>query len=312
MKELLGGVSGGISRLVQAWWFPSLVAVGLFAYAIYPQIRTWPMLNGVQTLDSVERLALVGFASLLIAFLLAAGSTQLSRILEGYFIPAILAEPMRRRSLARRDKLIDELADAESPRFQQSAEELRLYPRSKYLLPTRFGNGLKAAETYGKERFGLDTPTFWSELVAVAPESLRDQLDDSRTVLDFFVALTWLSILFGLSSIAVSMIERSYAAMVTGLAATLTAPLFYRGAVSSVSWYYSAMTALVNVGRLELAKHIGVSLPARLSDEKELWSAVTDYVVWGDSWENSDRWISVWDARRSSEHEGELDQRGGD
>lgn len=303
MKELLGGVSGGISRLVQAWWFPSLVAVGLFAYAIYPQIRRWPVFAGVQSLDSVERLALIGFASLLIAFLLAAGSTQLSRILEGYFLPAVLAEPLRRRSLARRDELVDQLANAESPQFQQSAEQLRLYPRDKYLLPTRFGNGLKAAETYGKERFGLDTPTLWSELVTVAPESLRDQLDDSRTVLDFFVALTWLAILFGLSSIAVSAIEQSYSAMAIGLAAILTAPLFYRGAVSSVSWYYSAMTALVNVGRLELAKHIGVSLPATLSDEKELWSAVTDYVVWGGLWENSDHWINVWDARRSTEHE---------
>ena len=72
------------------------------------------------------------------------------------------------------------------------------------IAPTRLGNAIRALETYGPTRFELDSQVLWSELCAVVPKYLQTELDRSRATVDFFVALIFLSALFGAVTIGVA------------------------------------------------------------------------------------------------------------
>ena len=54
-------------------------------------------------------------------------------------------------------------------------------------MPTRVGNELRAMETYGFNRFGLDMQTFWYELYSDAQASLRDDIDSNELHADTYV-----------------------------------------------------------------------------------------------------------------------------
>ena len=58
-------------------------------------------------------------------------------------------------------------------------------------------------------------------------------------------------------------------------------PLSYRQAVRNVGEWRLAIRALVNLGRLPLAKALGLRLPATFEDERELWETYTGLVAHG-------------------------------
>ena len=93
------------------------------------------------------------------------------------------------------------------------------------ILPTKFGNAIRAFETYGKTRFNMDSQTLWHELLAVAPRNIQSEIDSARSSVDFFVALLYLSVFFGLSSLVVGGIEFKISIMLLSVPAGFLAVL---------------------------------------------------------------------------------------
>src|SRR3989304_4738370 len=163
-----------------------------------------PILNiGVAFKDPQSAYGLIGFglvifvATVIIGFTLTALNTYILKMFEGYVIPfpVHIVDSLRRRAhwqkarnmRAQRDGLRSEILRLEkhleqNPELEENLEQLRdqhykaasdydqTYPEDQSdILPTRFGNTLKAAENYTGERFGLDGVQFWPRLVHVIP-----------------------------------------------------------------------------------------------------------------------------------------------
>jgi hypothetical protein len=156
------------------------------------------------------------------------------------------------------------------------------------LAPTRFGNAMRAFETFGVDRYRLDSQAFWVELTTVVPDHLRGELGRARAAVDFFVAQVFLATLFAAASLVVWLGDPAGRAgsLVAGLVAAGLLPVFYRGAVASTTYWNSTVRALVNVGRPALAKQLGLRLPSALADERVMWerAAALNYYPFEESW----------------------------
>ncbi len=71
----------------------------------------------------------------------------------------------------------------------------RFPSKEKQLLPTSFGNAVRAFEDYPRVMYGFESIQGWSRLNAVMPKSFRDTLGSMRAMTDFWVNLWFLSLL---------------------------------------------------------------------------------------------------------------------
>lgn len=140
-----------------------------------------------------------------------------------------------------------------------------------------------AFETYGSSRFGLDSGSLWSELVAAVPKTLQDDIDTARAIVDFFVAGLYASVLAGILAIVVGALPDGHvSALVFGGIYFLVAWGAYEMAVSSCSYWGATNRALINIGRPALATALGLQLPASLAEEIDMWSNVIAYSYYCD------------------------------
>ncbi len=77
-------------------------------------------------------------------------------------------------------------------RYQELLEQrIRDFPdKEEFVLPTAFGNTLRAFETYAREMYGADAIPIWTRLLALIPEDYRQFIDTAKTQVDFWVN-TW-------------------------------------------------------------------------------------------------------------------------
>jgi hypothetical protein len=168
---------------------------------------------------------------------------------------------------------------ARLPQLRQSilAERLERYPTDEdQILPTMLGNAIRRFERFGPEHYGLDQQRLWYELTGLAPDAVSKQVGQTRTAVDFFVSLMYGQILVALLAVATMGIDperRPYLA-VGALAAVIIAIAAYRGAIAATDeWAYSVQ-ALINAGRIPLAKGLALKLPATLEEEQQMWRTV--------------------------------------
>lgn len=186
------------------------------------------------------------------------------------------------RWLPRRSRPVGTPRDLNS----ENTHGLRVYPsRKSQLMPTRFGNRMRAMETYALRSFGLDSQTMWSELVSVAPGSVTNELDAAEESSDAFVcSLYCLGVLLMLSIATViwraSSGDLSVYGLSLGVASSLLMVVAYRGLIASVESWEDAVRALVNVGRVPLAEKLGLSFPVDPARERAMWRSVTRASYW--------------------------------
>lgn len=99
---------------------------------------------------------------------------------------------------------LEELTDQQFNKAQEQRlsldRDLFLYYPTKRddVMPTRLGNVLKAAETYTRERYHLDSVLIWSRLQFALPKEFTDSLQDVETSLTLMIILSTSIILFGI------------------------------------------------------------------------------------------------------------------
>lgn len=305
MLDVLKGLSGGWAFLV-SWVFPSILAWSLLALVAIPQLSDVPVFREVSdTSVANQSLVLVG-ASILTGILLSSLSTVLYRVLEGYILlPSFLSDKMRQRQervlrqvradvarLRKTRKEVKRTSNHAPITVPPSAvgidlkigllnERLRKFPADPLQLgPTAFANALRAIETYGWDRYRLDSQTLWSELQGVIPERLKDDLEASRAPVNFFVSLIYLAALSGVIMLFLAVRASENAATYWILAAFLFAsiPFWYRLAILNTRYLLATMQAAVNLGRVEVAKSMGLTLPPTLEEERNMWERMYWFV----------------------------------
>jgi hypothetical protein len=147
--------------------------------------------------------------------------------------------------------------------------------RPDYIMPTRLGNIIKAAELYpGDEgRYGIDAVFFWPRLYQVIPDNARTSLVDARTSLSLMLNICTLALGLAVGAlIALAVTTWSAAACwATAAGGVVVAWLAYRSALGPARVYGELVRSMYDLYRGDLLAKLGFALPDTLAGERELW-----------------------------------------
>ncbi len=281
MTELFNAVTRGVSRFVLTWLLPSALVVAVFALSAGNAASSAPPIARLRQLAQagpVAAAAAYALTSLTLGTLLAYGSFPIYRLLEGYTLPPSLhrrwssAQRKRWMRISHKTAHLDDLGlDTGELR-----EQLGLYPEdSSDIRPTRLGNALRALETYGSSRYGLNSQELWYELRAVAPDVLRSDAEEARGAVDLFVSVFTHLCLLSIGSLIVAVWYSSFASLlVAAVSVVMLRPAYDRAVGNVLEWRY-AVQALVNLSRVDLASKLGLVMPHDFRLERWMWQAVS-------------------------------------
>lgn len=230
----------------------------------------------------------------------------LYRILEGYVGPlnrekwrkAKQAEVARTKAelSSRYDPKIDLTISAHAGEQATYHRELRAflkrYPNKENLvLPTRFGNVIRAFETYPYHVYGIDSIPGWLRLQAVIPKEFQALLNDAHAQVDFFVNTLFLSVVVALLATircTVDVIANwnsvdnlALIFPVTAIVAIAVAGLAYSAAVGLAGAWGDLVKSAFDLYLPSLAKQLGYQLPDTESERRAFWEAVTSmFLYW--------------------------------
>lgn len=168
------------------------------------------------------------------------------------------------------------------------------------VLPTRFGNALRAAEDHAVQRYGFDGVTFWPRLIHVIPESYKATIDSTRNELSFLVNMSILSVVFSFfcilaifhtmvttnvisgnvvvfGSFAGSVLKYLVAA---GLG-MIACGFFYNTSIISLGSFTLTIRASFDLFRLDLLKKFELVRPKDFNEEFDTWANINELIVLG-------------------------------
>lgn len=286
MTDILRGLTGAGWSFLVAWALPSVVTVALFGWVVFPAVDDTPILDRVAGMDATQQLVVAGFAAVILAIVLSQSQVLLYRVLEGYVLwPSKIRDVRIEKWRRRRADLAAEVEQQTGLRRSLSVESLSQLPeRDDQIAPTKLGNAIRAFETYGQNRYHLDSQILWSELITEVPDRLASEYASARAGVDFFISTFYLSLGYGLVALAAGLVsdEVRWAALVTGLVAVALTPMWLYLAVKSVGYWHSATRAVVNLGRKPLAEALGLELPPTHRAEQHMWERVVWFVNYPD------------------------------
>jgi hypothetical protein len=288
LADILKGFAGGSFAFLLAWIFPSAALVGLTAVFVLPIWVQLGMPNYTAGWDSTTALLATAFVGVFLGVLSSTGSTPMYRLVEGYVWPDGLQRRGVEHHRGKRNSLkgaYEVAAAAGGLRASLLYEKLARYPaRDEEVAPTRLGNAIRVVELYGGDRFGLDSQTWWTELYSVTPAPIRQEVDNARAGVDFFIASLYSTAAFAVLALVTFAVEvarsptRSWALLILGLVSVVLPWAWYRVAIWGCGYWLATVQAMVNVGRLPLAESLGLVLPETFDRERELWTTATDFV----------------------------------
>jgi hypothetical protein len=92
--------------------------------------------------------------------------------------------------LAKSHSLMEDLASLRPRRNDIAIELAESFPdQERYLLPTAFGNTIRAFEVYSRVMYGLDAIPLWPRLLMIMSEDVRALVDAAKAEMDFWLNL---------------------------------------------------------------------------------------------------------------------------
>lgn len=275
----LTDVAGVFSRFfIVGFFLPSF-----FALVALSQLSTSAFLpNGFEAYAGATQILILGGAGVLSGLFLLGLERPILRLFEGY--PMLksrlgLAQPFL--SLQRRtyEKLAEEKR-AGSPDADPEAQSRgiaawrrldRYFPDDpSRLLPTRFGNVLRAWEDYSYNRWGLDAIPFWARVEPLLSDQERQLHEAARTDVAFFVNSSLAAVVVGIVLVADALANTpvSWAWAWLYLVPFLIAYLVYRFAIDAGQRWGVEIKASLDLHRLEVYDLLGVRRPTSFTDER--------------------------------------------
>jgi hypothetical protein len=226
---------------------------------------------------------------------------KLIRALEGYgtLNPARL---LKWRSLRIFDKLnvrIDWISVQKPLSEIHLTERRRLrmrlsneFPESRHLvLPTRFGNIIRAFERYPQVIYNINAIRSWTRLQAVLPDSYKGSLDAAKATLDFFVNLwfgatliTTISLL-GIAFVVTVGLEAlpMRAMIVIAISGALSAIFAAKSAQGAAAQWGELVKGAFDLYRGDLCRQLGFELPRSIERERQMWAPICRTMIYRQS-----------------------------
>jgi hypothetical protein len=238
------------------------------------------------------------------------------RFLEGYTFPRWLADILKRRngkrlqrSLRQIQTLYDQWAEQGNAFSQANLERYQtlrcnlvqwMPPRESDILPTRFGNAIKAFEVYPRDVYGADGIVIWLRLATVMPKQFVEQIQVMRAQIDCLINCCFFSVVTASVAViraiyssgwhyknlqtfagvydAISGIEKAWPVWTLG--AAIAAYLFYRWAVACVPAWGELVMSAFDCYLPALAGQLGFELPKTEAMRREFWTTLSQQLIY--------------------------------
>jgi hypothetical protein len=237
----------------------------------------------------------VAVVAWLLALALLAGNRFLVRLREGYLLPGWLAGPFRRRQIRRwkklrdrRDALRSERKAAAPDRREElestlatlAAKLAREFPDGEHwILPTAFGNVLRAFEVYPRVLYGAESTVVWPRLLAIASDAQRDLIDQAKAQVDLWVNLGAVVPLLLAEYVVLVILAGSVHSFLLPLAALLALPVISWAAFHSALSWGSVVKATFDVYLPELHEKLGLPRPGSRAEQRAIWRGFSQAVL---------------------------------
>lgn len=265
--------------------------------------------------------------TIVLGFTLSSLSTFVIKIFEGYILlehfPFLRnAELSRERKLRRKIKYLEGEIERLKKKGKKYEDQRRLRadqlvslmtqlsvsfpPNKDEILPTPFGNTLRAAEAYTSARYRIDAVPMWTRMIHVIPDSYNAKIDSSYNQLCFLVNCSLLTLLLSLSSFSASLylflfilsnrvnfhllidlfrprtstenlIDFLFLYFLGGILSALFSIVFYRASLISVAEFGSMIRSSYDLFRFDLLKQLRLKLPDDSEEELDRWQHVSRF-----------------------------------
>ncbi len=256
------------------------------------------------------------FVVWVVAVLLLMLNLPLYRFLEGYTFPKWLKKPLQERHRKRLKadlgeiKSLYDLWEKEGEKFPANKLEryvalrkqmVRSIPSGKAdVLPTRFGNVIKAFEVYPRDIYGADGIVIWLRLVSVLPNSFLELIQGVRSQIDFLVNCCFFSTIICLLSVGrliysadwhnshlrtasgiitlISSIQIYWIFWIAG--GLIVAYVFYEWAVSRIPAWGELVMSAFDCYLPALAGQFGLELPKSEAERRIFWETFSQQLIY--------------------------------
>lgn len=196
------------------------------------------------------------------------------------------AERRARRALrekADREQALSTLADGLLRNFH------REFPsKSGSVLPTRLGNAIRSFEDYPQRQYRMSAIYLWPRLLGVIDKEYAAAADDARSSFDFMMNVSFLSglsalglLLMGLASHGTGGLSVAFWLQVAGL--IVASRVFYVGSIGQAIAWGDLVRGAFDLYRGKLLAQMGYThVPADLHEERALWLAISQQMIFGD------------------------------
>jgi hypothetical protein len=290
----------------------------LFVASLSALFLDFPWVNDAFTIASntkdLAKLAFLILGVWVLAILMLLVNRLQYQVLEGYYWPLSHMKWLKARQVRSFEALksrVDTLRaqrTASPLKFSaQQEDELetlgyqlrKAFPSDKQsLLPTRFGNAIRAFEEYSNNVYGADSVTLWPHMVSVVPKEFSSAVEDARSQVNCLINITYFSVVVGLVAVSrllwnfglsvdVSNIEvqldkflvttNLYFTIAAVIAAFLTW-LSYVLAIDRAYAWGDLVKAAFDCYLPLLAKQLGYALPETADDRYNFWIAVCQMI----------------------------------
>ena len=257
------------------------------SFLFAPSTETSPSENtAIGTLAPLVNTTIFAIVVWFCAVFLLAINRFVYRTMEGYgaWNPAqVFPKLFAKREERRYNKLQGKKQSARRSNDERLLRRLMLEeaaqfpPERDQLLPTRFGNTLRAFEYYSWAIYGIDAVVGWNRLWAVIPKDYQDALSEAKAQTDFWLHLWILGflILIGYMISALYVICCSLAAhlyMLLFFPVVLVVPLLASlGTITAAVAWGDIVKASFDVFLPELGEKLGFPPIRTFEQERHLW-----------------------------------------
>lgn len=181
------------------------------------------------------------------------------------------------------------------------------FPPPGHLMPTRFGNVVRAVELYPFTVYGVDSVQVWARLIAVVPKDFAAVLNDLRAQVNCLVNLVFILGLLGAAAVVAAVLDTPWEALfgrlrygdlagppvsrvfLIGVGALAGAALAYKALIErTVAWGQSVKAAF-DCYLPALLTQLGYETPDRDSERAVLWADLNKLFVYHSKLP-ADRW----------------------
>jgi hypothetical protein len=279
-----------------AYFTPALVLVGanVWLLRVFGLRPSWFTINLSEPLKDTTLIALITFA---VALVLVALNRLVFRFLEGYVNIPWITQKLRSRQQAMLKGLNERIATLKKEKKEaiaQNAEfwkqkdlddarkrKAKRFPSKESLvLPTAFGNTVRAYEDYSRVVYRYESITGWARLQGAMSKDYRELIGDAMSHTSLWVNLWFCSTLLVLEFLGLIICTWSFKAWPFPLACALgcwLATMQARNAAeSSGEWIKAAFDLFLP----ELCKKLGYRRPTSLAEEQALWLSFSQAIVY--------------------------------